>query len=67
MKSTATASLRVSPIGFPFRRLLAAAGVVGAVLWEDPSDERPSGPLMLQGDHSPVAYRNLRVRPVQLP
>jgi hypothetical protein len=25
-------------------------------------DERPAGPLMLQGDHGPVAYRNLRVR-----
>ena len=27
------------------------------------SDERPLGPLMLQGDHGPVAYRNLWVRP----
>lgn len=25
-------------------------------------DEKPTGPLMLQGDHGPVAYRNLRVR-----
>ncbi len=25
-------------------------------------DEKPLGPLMLQGDHGPVAYRNLRVR-----
>jgi hypothetical protein len=23
------------------------------------SDERPLGPLMLQGDHGPVAYRNI--------
>lgn len=30
-------------------------------------DERPVGPLMLQGDHGPVAYRNLRLRPVQIP
>jgi len=28
------------------------------------NDERPTGPLMFQGDHGPVAYRNLRVRPV---
>ena len=28
------------------------------------SDERITGPLMLQGDHGPVAYRNLRIRPV---
>jgi len=27
------------------------------------SDERPTGPLMLQGDHGPVAFRNLVVRP----
>jgi hypothetical protein len=25
-------------------------------------DEKPAGPLMLQGDHGPVAYRNLRLR-----
>lgn len=27
-------------------------------------DEKPAGPLMLQGDHGPVAYRNLRLRPI---
>jgi hypothetical protein len=26
-------------------------------------DERPSGPFMLQGDHGPVAYRNIKIRP----
>jgi hypothetical protein len=25
-------------------------------------DEKPTGPILLQGDHGPVAYRNLRVR-----
>ncbi len=25
------------------------------------NDERPLGPLMLQGDHGPVAYRNIRI------
>lgn len=25
------------------------------------NDEKPTGPLMLQGDHGPIAYRNLRV------
>jgi len=29
-------------------------------------DEAPRGPLMLQGDHGPVAYRNLRLRPLDL-
>jgi len=28
-------------------------------------DEKPSGPLMLQGDHGPVAYRNIWLRPVK--
>lgn len=27
--------------------------------------ERPRGPLMLQGDHGPVAFRNVRIRPYQ--
>ncbi|MBI4580083.1 MAG: DUF1080 domain-containing protein [Planctomycetes bacterium] len=25
--------------------------------------ERPTGPIMLQGDHGPVAFRNLRIKP----
>ncbi len=29
-------------------------------------DEKPLGPLMLQGDHGPVAYRNLRIKKVEL-
>jgi hypothetical protein len=27
--------------------------------------DRPRGPLRLQGDHGPVAYRNLRLRPLE--
>ncbi|RLE07344.1 hypothetical protein DRJ00_08320, partial [Candidatus Aerophobetes bacterium] len=27
-----------------------------------PGPERPQGPLMLQGDHGPVAFRNIRIR-----
>jgi sugar phosphate isomerase/epimerase len=26
-------------------------------------DEKPTGPLLLQGDHGPVAYRNIRIEP----
>jgi len=29
-------------------------------------DEKPAGPIMLQGDHGPVAYRNLTVRRLHL-
>lgn len=28
-------------------------------------DEKATGPLMFQGDHGPVAYRNLRIRPLK--
>ncbi len=28
-------------------------------------DEKPSGPMMLQGDHGPVAYRNIRIRRIE--
>ena len=38
-------------------------GPTRAALWED---EKPTGPLRLQGDHGPVAYRNLWVRRVKL-
>jgi hypothetical protein len=31
------------------------------------NDEKPLGPLMFQGDHGPVAYRNLWIKPVKLP
>ncbi len=34
-------------------------GTTRAGAWED---EKPAGPIMLQGDHGPVAYRNLRVK-----
>jgi sugar phosphate isomerase/epimerase len=27
------------------------------------NDEKPAGPLILQGDHGPVAYRNIRIEP----
>jgi len=30
------------------------------------SDEKPTGPLMLQGDHGPVAYRNIWIEPITL-
>jgi len=30
------------------------------------NDEKPTGPLMLQGDHGPVAYRNILIRQTKL-
>jgi hypothetical protein len=38
--------------------------VTGPTRASIPGPERPRGPLMLQGDHGPVAYRNLHVREV---
>jgi hypothetical protein len=31
-----------------------------------PAQEGPSGPIRLQGDHGPVAYRNLTLKPLKL-
>ncbi len=30
------------------------------------NDEKPKGAVMLQGDHGPVAYRNIRIKPIRL-
>ena len=30
-----------------------------------PIPEAARGPLMLQGDHGPVSYRNVRIRPLK--
>ncbi len=29
-------------------------------------DEKPTGPIRIQGDHGPVAYRNIRIKSVEL-
>ena len=31
-------------------------------IWRD--KEKPTGPLLLQADHGPVAFRNVRLRPL---
>jgi hypothetical protein len=30
------------------------------------ADEKPTGPLMLQGDHGPVAFRKIVLKPAKL-
>ena len=30
------------------------------------NDEKPTGPLQIQGDHGPVALRNITIKPVKL-
>ena len=39
-------------------------GPTRAARYENEADETLRGPIQLQGDHGPVAYRNLRVRPL---
>ena len=41
---------------------VSLAGPTRAAAFE--YDEKPTGPLMLQGDHGPIAFRNLRLKPV---
>jgi hypothetical protein len=52
--------LRVTWNGTVVHEQVEVRGPTRAALF---ADERPTGPLMLQGDHGPVAYRNLRLRP----
>ena len=42
---------------------VAVKGPTGGEL---PGGEKPTGPLMLQGDHGPVAYRNLTIKPTAI-
>ena len=32
---------------------------------ELPGGEKPTGPIMLQGDHGPVAFRNIRAKAIK--
>ncbi|RPI02417.1 MAG: DUF1080 domain-containing protein [Calditrichaeota bacterium] len=46
--------------GFLIHQDIEISGPTRSSLFED---EKPQGPLMLQGDHGAVAYRNLRILP----
>lgn len=50
--------------GIVVHRNVELTGPTRAPLFED---ERPTGPLMLQGDHGPIVYRNVWVLPQRLP
>lgn len=49
--------------GIVIQKDIAVTGPTRASMWED---EKPTGPLMLQGDHGPIAYRNVWMRPLKL-
>ena len=40
--------------------------LTGPTRGAQPDDEKPTGPLRLQGDHGPVAYRNLKLTAIDL-
>jgi len=59
-KKTANAKfLRVVHNGILIHEDEEVSGPTRAAMF---NDEKPTGPLMLQGDHGPVAYRNIRIR-----
>ncbi len=55
--------VRVSHNGQVIHQEIELTGPTRAAHWDD---EKPTGPIMLQGDHGPVAYRNMRVKRIQL-
>ena len=55
--------VRVEHNGVVVHENVEAPGPTRAALFKN---ERPFGPLMLQGDHGPVAYREIRLRPLRL-
>lgn len=42
---------------------IEVTGPTRSAMWER-APEQPTGPLMLQGDHGPVAYRNITITPL---
>ena len=59
-KKTANARmLRVVHNGQLVQENVELTGPTRAAHWDD---EKPLGPILLQGDHGPVAYRNLRLK-----
>jgi hypothetical protein len=64
-KKTANARfVKVVHNGIVVHENVEVTGPTRAAAFE--SDEKPTGPIMLQGDHGPVAFRNVRVRPLKL-
>jgi hypothetical protein len=51
--------VRVTHNGQVIHENVEVKGPTRSAAW---NDERALGPILLQGDHGPVAYRNLRVR-----
>jgi hypothetical protein len=62
-KKTANARfITVTHNGQVVHENVEVTGTTRAGAWEE---EKPEGPIMLQGDHGPVAFRNIRWRPLK--
>jgi len=53
--------VRVAHNGKVIHQNVPVGGPTRAAHWED---EHARGPILLQGDHGPVAYRNLTIKPI---
>ena len=53
--------IKVAHNGQVVHENIEVTGPTRAAHWEN---EQATGPLMFQGDHGPVAYRNVRVKPI---
>ena len=56
--------VKVTHNGKVIHENIELTGPTRAAVWEN--DEKAIGPLMLQGDHGPVAYRKLELKPIEL-
>ena len=64
-KKTANAKfIKVTHNGQVVQQNVEVTGPTRSASFED---EKSAGPLMLQGDHGPVVYRNIRIKSVKLP
>jgi hypothetical protein len=62
-KISNAAFIEVKHNGKRVHKYTELAGPTRASLY---NDEKPTGPIMLQGDHGPVAYRNCWIQPIDL-
>lgn len=63
MKTANAVFVKVIHNGQVVHENVEVTGPTRSSLWEY-EPEKPNGPLMLQGDHGPVAYRNITVTPL---
>ncbi len=61
-----TANARFVKVAFNGTTIHENVELTGPTRASTYNDEKVAGPLMLQGDHGPVAYRNIRIQPAKL-